>query len=72
MGTSSQNSLSFIERFGKKIPDPVILFISFFIIALLITWLLGGTQFPIPNGSDGQSIVTIKNMFDAEKYSLDI
>jgi aminobenzoyl-glutamate transport protein len=34
--------IDFIERIGKRIPDPVIIFIYFLLAALALTALIGG------------------------------
>lgn len=60
------NKTSFIERVGKKIPDPVIIFMSFFAITMLLTLVMGGMTFSTM-GMDGNPIsYEIKNMFQAE------
>lgn len=59
---------SFIERVGKKIPDPVIIFASFFAIVMVLTIFMGGMKFETL-GADGENIVyEIKNMFKAENF----
>lgn len=61
-----EKKASFIERVGKKIPDPVIIFMSFFAITMFVTLFMGGTTFETM-GADGNPIVyEIKNMFRAE------
>ena len=58
----------FIERIGKKIPDPVIIFSVFFAFVMLISIFIGGKTFEVI-GADGQPIVyEIKNMFSAENF----
>lgn len=58
--------IAFIERAGKKIPDPIIIFISLFTFSLVLTGLIGGLQFDTM-GADGNSVTfTIKNMLDTE------
>lgn len=57
--------IEFIERVGKRIPDPVILFIYFFIGALLLSWLLGGTTFTTQTASSSSDYV-IRNMLASE------
>lgn len=55
-----------IERVGRKIPDPVIIFMSLFVFCLLMTGLIGGLQFQT-TGADGSAVThTIKNMLAAE------
>ena len=36
---------AFVERAGRKIPDPVIIFMAFYPVAFLVTVVLGGHQF---------------------------
>ena len=47
-----------IERIARAIPDPVLLFIGFYLVALVAAALLGGTTFATlgPNGPVEQSI----------------
>ncbi|MDD6794761.1 MAG: AbgT family transporter [Clostridiaceae bacterium] len=59
---------SFIEKVGKKIPDPVIIFIGLFVITMIATIFMGGMQFETLS-ADGSTIVyEIKNMFQAENF----
>ena len=61
---------SFIERVGKKIPDPVIIFIALYAIVMLTTLFMGGKTFSTL-GADGGSIVyEIKNMFQTENVRI--
>lgn len=57
---------SFIERIGKKIPDPVIIFGIFYVTVLIATLFLGGKTFDVINGEGGYTTHTILNMFEAE------
>jgi len=58
--------ISFIERAGKKIPDPVIIFMFLFTFCLVLTSLIGGLQFET-TGADGSAIThSIKNMLATE------
>jgi len=55
-----------LEKIGKKIPDPVIIFMWFLVIAFVLTAFVGGLTFET-TGADGSPIVhTIKDMSDAE------
>lgn len=49
---------SAIERIARAIPDPVLLFIGFYVVALVAAALLGGTTFATlgPNGPVEQSV----------------
>lgn len=61
-----KNRMSLIEKIGKKIPDPVIIFASLFAITMIITIFLGGKEFSTL-AQDGSTITyQIKNMFEAE------
>jgi aminobenzoyl-glutamate transport protein len=51
----SQSFSRFVERVGHKIPDPVIIFMSFYPIAFLATVLLGGHTFETM-GAGGESV----------------
>lgn len=57
---------SFIEKIGKKIPDPVIIFMSLYAIVIIATIFMGGIKFETL-GADGNTIAyEVKNMFQAE------
>lgn len=63
---NSSGVISFIEKAGKKIPDPIIIFIWFLGFVFVLTALIGGLTFET-QGADGGAIShTIKNMTDAE------
>lgn len=58
--------VSFIEKVGKRIPDPVIIFMALYAIVMVATLLMGGMEFETL-GADGGSIAyEIKNMFKFE------
>ncbi len=57
---------SLIEKIGKKIPDPTIIFIGLYAITMLITLVLGGKEFSTVAGDGSTITYQIKNMFDAE------
>ena len=57
---------SLIERIGKKIPDPVVIFVILFAITMVATYFLGGKEFSTL-AQDGSTITyKIKNMFEVE------
>ena len=58
--------LSFIERVGKKIPDPVIIFMALFAIVMVLTAILGGLKFETLGADGGTIAYEIKNMFSTE------
>ncbi|MBO1518301.1 AbgT family transporter [Oceanisphaera pacifica] len=63
---SQKGLIALIERVGKHIPDPVIIFIWFFIGALLLSAVMGGLQFET-FGSEGEPMQwQIKDMLAAE------
>ncbi|UXI00691.1 AbgT family transporter [Photobacterium sp. TY1-4] len=63
---SQSGVIGFIERVGKKIPDPVIIFMSLLVFCLALTGLIGGLQFET-TGADGNAVThTIKNMLATE------
>lgn len=68
MQNKPKKKLSFIERVGKKIPDPVIIFMWLFVITMIATIFMGGMKFETL-GADGETIsYEIRNMFKAENF----
>ncbi|CAM5225180.1 AbgT family transporter [Alishewanella longhuensis] len=64
--TKQGGFIAFVERMGKRIPDPVIIFIYFLVGALVLTALIGGLQFET-HGAAGVPVVhEIKNMLARE------
>jgi aminobenzoyl-glutamate transport protein len=64
--TSPSKIIQFIEKAGQKIPDPIIIFIYFFVFAFILTALIGGLTFETQS-ADGSTIThTIKNMAESE------
>ncbi len=56
----------FVERAGRKIPDPVIIFMAFYPLAFMATVFLGGHQFETI-GADGEAMTyEILPMYQAE------
>lgn len=69
MSKKDNKKPSFIEKVGKKIPDPVIIFAVFFAIVMLVTIFMGGKSFEV-TGTDGQPIIyEIQNMFSAKNFT---
>ena len=58
--------ISFIEKIGKKIPDPTIIFMMFYVIVLGISFLLGGKTFETMSGDGSLTTNTILNMLEKE------
>lgn len=62
----SAGTLSLIERIGKKIPDPVIIFMWLLLFGFLLTIFIGGLTFETL-GASGEPIVhTIKDMSETQ------
>ncbi|WP_028023704.1 AbgT family transporter [Enterovibrio calviensis] len=62
----ANGAIAFIERIGKKIPDPVIIFMFLLVAALAITGVIGGMEFQT-TGADGSPVEhTVKSMLAAE------
>ena len=58
---------SLIERIGRKIPDPIVIFMGFYVITAVISIIMGGHTFSSV-GADGSPVVhTINNMMTTEK-----
>lgn len=65
---SDKKKVSFIEKVGKNIPDPVIIFIGLYIITMTATVFMGGMEFSTLSGDGSTIIYEIKNMFNAENF----
>lgn len=61
-----KKKVSIIEKIGKKIPDPVIIFAIFYVVVLFSTLFLGGKTFEVMSGDGSYTTHTIENMFKAE------
>lgn len=61
-----KKKLSFIERIGHKIPDPVLIFMGLYVIVMIVTVLMGGHTFETLSGDGSTISYEIKNMFAAE------
>ncbi len=58
--------MSRIERIGKKIPDPVVIFMALFVITAVVSVMMGGYTFS-SIGADGAPVeYSIKNMMSAQ------
>lgn len=66
MKKDKKNKTSFIEKIGKKIPDPVIIFIGLYVITMILTLVLGGKEFSTLSGDGSTVTYQIKNMFTNE------
>ncbi len=68
MKKKDKTKISFIERVGKRIPDPVIIFMCLFAVTIIATIFMGGMEFSV-TGADGTPIVhQIKNMFEPQNF----
>ncbi|GGA81268.1 aminobenzoyl-glutamate transporter [Neiella marina] len=66
LDSASEGSPSMIERIGKAIPDPVVIFMFLLVFAVVATALVGGLKFET-QGLDGGAIThTIKDMTATE------
>jgi len=62
----TNEAISFIEKIGKKIPDPVIIFMWLLVIGFALTAAIGGLTFETLSASGEPIVHTIKNMSEAE------
>lgn len=62
----SNSTLSLVERIGKKIPDPVIMFMFLLAFCLVLTALIGGLTFQTQNVDGGLTTHVIKDMTQTE------
>lgn len=59
---------SFIEKVGKKIPDPVIIFMGLYALVFTLTLFMGGMQFETLGADGGNIVHEIKNMLTPENF----
>ena len=64
--TKEPKKVSLIEKIGKKIPDPVIIFAIFYVIVLATSFFLGGKTFETMAGDGSYTTNTILNMLEPE------
>ncbi len=57
----------FIERWARRIPDPVLLFIAFYVIAFATSLLLGGHSFESMGAGGEMQAYSIRSMAEAEQ-----
>lgn len=58
--------ISVVERLGKAVPDPVIIFVILYAVVLIVSAVFGGMEFSM-TGADGEAVVyRIENMLTAE------
>jgi aminobenzoyl-glutamate transport protein len=62
----TNSTLSLVERIGKKIPDPVIIFMFLLAFCLVLTALMGGVSFETQNADGGATTHVIKDMMQTE------
>ena len=68
MKTNDKKKVGFIERVGKKIPDPAIIFSVFFAVVMVLSIFMGGMKFETIGADGGTITYEIKNMFKAENF----
>ena len=68
MSKKENKRASFIERAGKKIPDPVIIFAFLFALTMILTIFMGGMSFETLSGDGTTVFYEVKNMFKAENF----
>ncbi|WP_432579464.1 AbgT family transporter [Vibrio sinus] len=57
-----------IENLGKKIPDPIVIFMFLFVFSLFLSWVLGGSTFQTV-GKGGEAVeFSIKNMLETDHF----
>ncbi|MGL4344963.1 MAG: AbgT family transporter [Cellulosilyticaceae bacterium] len=66
MKKADKNKTSLVERIGKKIPDPVIIFMGLYAITMVLTLVLGGKTFETLAADGGTITYQIQNMFTNE------
>jgi len=64
--SSADSTLSLVERIGKKIPDPVIIFMFLLAFCFVLTSIIGGLTFDTQNPGGGVTTHVIKDMSDTE------
>lgn len=60
-----KKSRSIIERIGKSIPDPIVIFALLYVILLFCSFVWGGGRFSVPT-ADGEAVYEFKYMFTDE------
>ena len=68
MSKKDKIKMSFIEKVGKKIPDPVIIFMILYAIVMIASIFMGGMEFETLAADGGTISYEIKNMFAAENF----
>jgi len=63
---SGRRFVAFVERVGRSIPDPIIIFMAFYPLAFLVTVLMGGHRFETPGAGGEASVYEIRAMYEAE------
>lgn len=63
---TTDDAPSLIEKIGRKIPDPIIIFIWFLGFTFLLTALIGGLEFETPGADGGTVSHVIKNMTETD------
>ncbi len=63
---SAKETLSLMERVGRRIPDPVIIFIVLFVLFAILSVFLGGLKFATPGAGGTMIEHEIRNMLNGE------
>ncbi len=72
MFSRKKDKIGIIEKLGRKLPDPFIIFILLYILVLVVTGYYGGNTFSMTS-ADGTSVsYEIKNIVHCRKYKVDI
>lgn len=66
---TKEKKMNFIEKIGKKIPDPVIIFAVFFAVVMILSVLMSGISFETLQADGSTVTYHIKNMFKAENFT---
>ncbi len=58
--------IGWIERAGRAIPDPIVIFLYLWVVLFVASILLGGTSFEIRTPDGGSAVQSIRNMAERE------
>lgn len=62
----NKKAFSFAEKIGRKIPDPVIIFILLYALLLITSLILGGKSFSVVSYDGSKTVYEFKYMFTPE------
>ncbi len=69
MSNRTQRMLASVESVGNRLPDPAMLFLGALVIVWLISWLLAGHTFSVPN-QDGLRELAVNNQLSGPNFAL--